>query len=269
MIDRCIIYFSIMSVVGYIYECLAMTFWEGKWDNRGFLFGPSIPIYGAGALFGTILFRYFLTDYTPEKVFLIGMGASAVLEYTVHYALEKIFHAYWWDYSKAPLNLNGRICLPAAMGFGLAALVIVYAINPVLLPIIDGMNETLVQLLAIALTIVFTADLTVTVTVLSGFEKRIIAMDDFINDHMDLLVGNVLDESKGLDKKFYGVVDKVDEKKKKLIDDRIDRMVTSMNGMYHGIIYRIKGYRGKNARRLDVILKAVKDKIRKRDKRDE
>ncbi|MBQ5553980.1 MAG: putative ABC transporter permease, partial [Erysipelotrichaceae bacterium] len=93
MVSLYMIYFSLLSVVGYFYECIAMTFWAGKWDNRGFLFGPAIPIYGTGALLGTLLFTYIYTDYTPLTVFLVSMAASAVLEYVVHYVLEKIFHA--------------------------------------------------------------------------------------------------------------------------------------------------------------------------------
>ena len=93
MLSRYNIYFIILSFAGYIYECLAMVLWTGKWDNRGFLFGPVIPIYGVGALFGSILFSVYMPEHTPLQVFLIGMFASAILEYVVHYALEKMFNA--------------------------------------------------------------------------------------------------------------------------------------------------------------------------------
>ena len=79
MITTYIIYFFVLSAAGYVYETIAMTIWGGKWDNRGFFYGPLIPIYGAGALGGTLLFTYFIHDNTPLKVFLIGMIASAVL----------------------------------------------------------------------------------------------------------------------------------------------------------------------------------------------
>ena len=261
MIDRCIIYFIILSFIGYIYESIAMTFWGGKWDNRGFLFGPIIPIYGFGALGGTLFFRYVMTGYTPLQVFLIGVFASAVLEYSVHYAMEQLFHAYWWDYSKAPLNLNGRICLPASIGFGLAGLVIVYVINPWLVPWIDKLPGTLTEVLAILLTFLFTVDLTLTVTIVSGFENRVEAMDNFINEHMDDLVSNYLDESKGWNNKFYSAVDRLEEGRKRLISDRIEKTVNSMNGIYHETLSRIKGYRGKNASRLNYMLKRIKHKI--------
>ena len=158
------IYFSIFSVIGYFYESLAMTIWAGKWDNRGFLYGPAIPIYGLGALLGTLLFEYLYPDYTPTSVFFISMAASAILEYVVHYLLEQIFHAYWWDYSKSPFNINGRICLPASIGFGIAGLVVVYVINPAVLPVINELKETTADLIALICTIIFTADLTLTLS---------------------------------------------------------------------------------------------------------
>ena len=268
MVDRYVIYFSILSVVGYVYECFAMTIWEGKWDNRGFLFGPAIPIYGAGALMGTILFTYFIKDYTPLSVFLIGMVASAILEYSVHYVLEQIFHAYWWDYSKTPLNLNGRICLPASIGFGIAALIIIYVINPALLPILEGMNENLCQFLAILLTFLFTLDFTLTVTVLSGFEDRVESMDSFINEHMDSFIGNILDEEKGLDKKFYGAVDRIEDLRKRLISSRIEKVVTSMSHLYKRAVSRIKRFTGRNSGRMNDMLGAIKRRIKKEEENE-
>jgi len=268
MVDRYVIYFSILSVVGYVYECFAMTIWEGKWDNRGFLFGPAIPIYGAGALMGTILFTYFIKDYTPLSVFLIGMGASAILEYSVHYVLEQVFHAYWWDYSKAPLNLNGRICLPASIGFGIAALIIIYVINPALLPILEGMNENLCQFLAILLTFLFTLDFTLTVTVLSGFEDRVESMDSFINEHMDSFIGNILNEEKGLDKKFYGAVDRIEDLRKRLISSRIEKVVASMSHLYKRAVSRIKGFTGRNSERMNDMLGAIKRRIKKEEENE-
>lgn len=35
----------------------------------------------------------------PWLVFLVGMALTTVLEYFTSYAMEKIFHARWWDYS--------------------------------------------------------------------------------------------------------------------------------------------------------------------------
>ena len=102
---------------------------------------------------------------TSSNTFLIAVVFSAVVEYLVHYYLEKAFHAYWWDYSKSPLNINGRICLPASLGFGLAGLVIMYLINPYLLPVIEKIPQLLRDIISLIMVFIFTADLVRELTV--------------------------------------------------------------------------------------------------------
>ena len=269
MISRYVLYFILLSFVGYIYECIAMVIWTGQWDNRGFLFGPIIPIYGAGALLGTLLFQDLIDAKTVLQVFLISMIASAILEYSVHYTMEKLFHAYWWDYSKAPLNLNGRICLPASIGFGIAGVIIIYGINPVLIPFLNGLNDTLVDILSLICTVIFTADLTVTVSALSGFAERVEAMDGFINEQMDLLVGSITDESKGIGRHFYSAVDKVEEARKRLISDRMERVLGPIGSLHSLSLSKIKGFTGRNSVRLNYALGKVKERIHRIGKKNE
>lgn len=116
--------FIAFSVLGWIYECLYCTIRTGHWQNRGFLFGPICPIYGVGALL-ILLLAVFVPDISNDKIplwelYLIFLFGSAMLEYSVSWGLERIFHARWWDYSGMPFNVNGRICLPASAFFGVA-----------------------------------------------------------------------------------------------------------------------------------------------------
>ncbi len=130
-IARYFTYFVIFSFLGWIYECIVMSIYHRKWCNRGFLFGPVCPIYGFGAVGGTLLFTYILSpSLAPWKMFLLFSVGTAILEYSTSYILERWFHARWWDYSSAPLNLHGRICLPASVGFGLFGIFFVYILLP-------------------------------------------------------------------------------------------------------------------------------------------
>ena len=260
MVDRYVIYFSILSVVGYVYECFAMTIWEGKWDNRGFLFGPAIPIYGAGALFGTILFTYFIKDYKPMTVFLIGMAASAVLEYSVHYVLEQIFHAYWWDYSKAPLNINGRISLLTSLGFGIAGLVVVYVMNPYVLGLLDRLSDLILQIMALIFIALFSADLTLTISVLSSFIERVENFDEYINQTMDDFVASHMSENLKLNDRFYSAMDKIDDVRRKLINDRIDKAARKANVFNKMVLYRVRYFVGEHSATLNRMLNRIKGK---------
>lgn len=215
MLDIFILYFAILSFMGYIYECIVMVLWTGKWDNRGFLFGPIIPIYGFCAVLGTLLFEYVYITYNPLTVFLISMFGSAVVEFVVHYFLEKKFNAIWWDYSKSPFNIQGRICLPASIGFGIAGLIIVYFINPFVFNLIFSIPEWLVDLLAVIFVIIFTIDLTLTLSVLSKLVDKTQDIYKNINKYLDYRLSAITGKSEGVGKYFYAFVDKVEKRIKK------------------------------------------------------
>ena len=106
--------FIVFSFMGWVWETVYCTFKTKHWQNRGFLYGP---IYGTAAVTAMIVFNFVPVLNTGSlaswKIFLICAAGSAVIEYATSYVLEKIFHAVWWDYSTVPLNINGRICLPA------------------------------------------------------------------------------------------------------------------------------------------------------------
>ena len=212
MVSVYIIYFFILSTVGYVYETIAMTLWGGKWDNRGFFYGPLIPIYGAGALGGTLLFTYFIHNNTPLKVFLIGMIVSAVLEYSVHYVLEKIFHQVWWDYSKSIWNINGRICLPASVGFGIAGVLIIFVVNPWLIPLIMKSSSTARTVTAAVLIIIFVTDFILTVRHLKGENHALEQKYEAFNRFMDEQTGKIINESMALNKRVYVIFDKIDHR---------------------------------------------------------
>lgn len=44
--------------------------------------------------------------------------------------MERAFGTVWWDYSNMPLNIQGRICLPASLLFGVGGLLAVYVLMP-------------------------------------------------------------------------------------------------------------------------------------------
>ena len=119
-LSRYICLFFIYSFMGWIYETLYCTIKNGKWENRGFLFGPACPIYGTGAVAISVIMKVTIGNgivLSLWQIFLIAFIGSAGLEYITSWGLEKLFHAAWWDYSDFPLNLHGRISLFTSLGF--------------------------------------------------------------------------------------------------------------------------------------------------------
>ncbi len=129
------LYFFIYSFCGWLMETVLCSIREHRFINRGFLNGPLCPIYGCGILL-ILTFLLPVRDSIPRAevavpvIFLAGAVLASAVEYFTSWAMEKLFHARWWDYSKHRFNLNGRICLSISAAWGLLAAVFVYQIQP-------------------------------------------------------------------------------------------------------------------------------------------
>jgi uncharacterized membrane protein len=55
------------------------------------------------------------------------MVICTLVEYVAGVVMKKVFGAVFWDYSDKPLNLHGWVCLQYSVGWGLLALLPVYA----------------------------------------------------------------------------------------------------------------------------------------------
>lgn len=189
MLTPYILYFAIAGFLGWIYETAAMTFYQGKWDNRGFLSGPFLPIYAFGCLACLLLFSFLFPGCTKLQVFLIGVIGSMILEFGTSFVLEKIFHTVWWDYSICPGNIQGRICPPASLGFGVAALLVVFVINPKLWPLITLIPVRFGKLVAVCWILLFLTDLVHSILRLKYGYQNFHAIDS-LNERMDRFVDN-------------------------------------------------------------------------------
>jgi uncharacterized membrane protein len=233
-ISKYFTYFILFSFLGWIYETTYCTTKNGKWDNRGFLYGPICPIYGVGGVLITIvtdLFSYYHpeTSYTWWQVFLVAFFGSIVLEYVTSWLLEKLFHAYWWDYSNLPFNINGRVCLPCSLGFGAAGLLVVYTIAPATKDLTAWISPLGYEFLALVLMSLISADTTLTVSALTHFENIIVNAEKALNDHMD------------------EVVDTIEERKDERRQQRPERLLrhsfASMGSAHQAALRRVEGFR--------------------------
>lgn len=183
------IWFILFGFMGWVYESLAMTIWTGKWENRGFLFGPLIPIYGFGAIALTIVLSiYHLSNL---QVFILSVLGSVILEMSTSILLEKLFHAYWWDYSEVPLNFQGRICLPASLGFGIAGLIVRDICLPIAIKVTSHMSSITLQVIALLLAGLLAADTATTVSDLVNFDSKVKYVMTRFDSKISLAVENI------------------------------------------------------------------------------
>lgn len=177
------LFFIIYAVIGWVTEVIYQAVSKGIVVNRGFLNGPVCPIYGFGSLFVILLVKTLGIDYSSfssdTKVFLLGMLLSTMLELVGGYALLKIFHARWWDYSTKPFNFHGYICLEFSIIWGFGILIVVRKIHPFIETVFGGMaSSTLGLALLVAGYIIFISDFAISVLITLGLNKRITRLDD-------------------------------------------------------------------------------------------
>ena len=125
-----IFFFFTGSVCGYVWEVLIFLLKEGTFRNRGFLYGPWLPVYGIGAvLFSVVLSpRELLPDSSgkykknhPVTVFFLSTLLGSGLELVIGWFLDFFWNLRYWDYSGYFLNFRGYICLVSALGFGISS----------------------------------------------------------------------------------------------------------------------------------------------------
>ncbi len=168
------ILFIIYSFIGWCIEVVNVFIHERKFVNRGFLIGPYCPIYGTGAILVMLLLNKYLD--MPFVLFVMSIVVCAIIEYTSSYLMEKIFNTRWWDYTHQKFNINGRICLETMIPFGLACMLLMYVVNPVVSKLIFSSPETLTLIISIILLILFITDIIVSFNIISKFavtQKRI------------------------------------------------------------------------------------------------
>ena len=188
MLSKYFVLFIIYSFLGWIYETCYCTIREKSWQNRGFLYGPCIPLYGVGATLAQIIFIDLPFDTLQNaSYFSIFLGCSIgsfFLEYGTSYALEKKFHARWWDYSDMPLNINGRVCLIFTACFGIAGIIVTQFIIPPIVKSISYIPQNLIELIALVFMFLFGMDMALTVSALTTFAKDFERINEQINNQM-------------------------------------------------------------------------------------
>ena len=163
-IESTILLFFACACLGWVMEVICQLVQLRRFINRGFLLGPYCPIYGFGAVLICRLLSRFSGD--PLAVFALALIVCGTLEYITGYAMEKLFHARWWDYSQKPFNLNGRVCAGTLIPFGLMGLMLVYWIKPFFFNMFGAMHAQVRSALCAVLCCMLLVDLVISTSVL-------------------------------------------------------------------------------------------------------
>ncbi len=197
-------YFLIYSCLGWCVEVVYAAVTTGELVNRGFLNGPVCPIYGFGMII--VLFALTPLQHSVLLLYIGGVILPSALELVGGWALYKIYHTRWWDYSDYPFNIGGYICLEFCLLWGVGTLVMMKAVHPAIASIFMLIPPTVGLVLMILLYIVYAADLVVTAVTAKGLVQDLETLEKVgdsihaISDAMTDLLGNTaLDADQKMD----------------------------------------------------------------------
>ncbi|MDR1064048.1 MAG: putative ABC transporter permease [Azoarcus sp.] len=173
--------FMLYSFIGWIYETVLFSVQDHAFINRGFNFGPYIPIYG----FGAVIIMYMIVNIIgdqykirkvnirPLAVFLLIGFISTIAELLASHIMEYGFGIIMWDYSGYWLNFQGRIAFRTSFIFAAGGTFFFYAVQPPAKKLLDTIFPTKQKQLAKILFCVVAVDFVVSVVTTVWFPDMV------------------------------------------------------------------------------------------------
>ena len=172
-------FFLIYSCLGWCLEVIYAAVSTGQLVNRGFLNGPVCPIYGFGMII--VLFALTPLQHSILLLYIGGVILPSALELVGGWALYKLYHTRWWDYSYCKWNLDGYICLSASVVWGALGLVTVKWLVPLLMRLYQLVPAGLAHVLLWIFAILLVIDLLGTALTLGGLRYKLPRVDEVNN----------------------------------------------------------------------------------------
>lgn len=153
--------FFIFSMIGWCLEVALFLTKTHTFINRGVLFGPWLPIYGASCILILLIFvhgklKKFLNQ--PIILFLLVTLLCGTIEYVTSFVLESATGLKYWDYAGHFLNINGRVCFENLIQFGFGGLLCVYWLAPKLNRILEKYQTKYLLMTFLILVTLFSTD---------------------------------------------------------------------------------------------------------------
>ena len=159
--------FLIYSFLGWMLETILAATEQRRFVNRGLINGPLCTIYGVPIVILTI----FGQELPLFWLFLGAMIVATVTEWIGGHMIERFYHERWWDYSDIKWNLDGYICLPASLVWGVLGTVSMRWGNGLLIRLYGFLPEGIGHLLVWILAGMLVLDVAATIFALSGIGR--------------------------------------------------------------------------------------------------
>ena len=159
--------FLIYSFLGWMLETILAATEQRRFVNRGLINGPLCTIYGVPIVILTI----FGQELPLFWLFLGAMIVATVTEWISGHMIERFYHERWWDYSNIKWNLDGYICLPASLVWGVLGTISMRWGNGLLIRLYGFLPEGIGHLLVWILAGMLVLDVMATIFALSGIGR--------------------------------------------------------------------------------------------------
>lgn len=124
--------FFIGAFLGDITETIFCRVTAGVWMSRSsVIYGPFSIVWGIGVVVLTMMLHKY-RDKDDRYLFIFGTVVGGAYEYACSVFTEMVFGTVFWDYSKIPFNLGGRINLLYCFFWGLASVLWIKNVYPFL-----------------------------------------------------------------------------------------------------------------------------------------
>lgn len=161
------------SFLGYCLEKLFAAAAGAKHRlRRCFVFLPLCPVYGLAMLAVLALGTQDLPRLWERMI--LGAFAATAVEYAVHWGYERLFAVQFWDYSQTKCDVNGRVCLPFSLCWGVLSALALRYVQPVLEGLAARLPEeaAAIALFAVTLDGIFTCRVLLTTRDIDALTPR-------------------------------------------------------------------------------------------------
>ena len=141
-----VLLYVVYSFLGWVAETVVAAARGRGFVKRGFAAGPFCYVYGLAAVIMAVGF-----DDLRDNLLYLFLGCTVVatvVEWVAAKTLERLHHRTWWDYSGHRFNIDGYVCLPYSLLWGVLGSASVLWVNGLLTNLFHMMPVWLFETLA-------------------------------------------------------------------------------------------------------------------------
>lgn len=163
--------FLIGSFIGWFFEISLHLIRNNELllSRSGLLYGPLMPVYGAGAV------SLYLVTFKLKKwyqVFLLGMVTGGAVEYLFSYFQEILFNTISWDYQDYFLNIDGRTSLYHMAIWGILSIFFMKICTPLIDKYLSDFSNKISNVVSFILVILLSVNVIISFTACIRYDSR-------------------------------------------------------------------------------------------------